>query len=148
MTFKILDLEANCATMSAPHSERQSGSLRVLVAEDSSLNQTLAVRLLERQGHAVTVVGNGKEAVNALHRHQFDLILMDVEMPEMDGLAATRAIRARESQQGGRVPIVAVTSNDNREQCLRAGMDAYLPKPLRADLLKSALTGVLGKTAA
>lgn len=127
---------------------RQSDGLRILVAEDSSLNQTLAVRLLEKQGHTVTVVSNGKEAVQALNCAEFDLVLMDVDMPEMDGLAATRSIRATESRLGGRVPIVAVTSNDNREQCLGAGMDAYLPKPLNPDSLNCALDCVLSRVAA
>ena len=118
------------------------------MAEDSSLNQTLAVRFLEREGHAVTVVNNGREAVQALHRAEFDVVLMDVEMPEMDGLAATRSIRASESGQGSRIPIVALTSNDNREQCLRAGMDAYLSKPLNPELLNGTLGDVLSRVAA
>ncbi len=148
MMLKIFNPKANIATMSGTDAERQSDGLRVLVAEDSSLNQALAVRLLERQGHTVTVVSNGKEAVQALQDGEFDLVLMDVEMPEMDGLTATRSIRATESRLGGRVPIVAVTSNDNREQCLNAGMDAYLPKPLNPDLLHRALDEVLSRVAA
>jgi len=127
---------------------RQSDGLRILVAEDSSLNQTLAVRLLERQGHTVTVVSNGKEAVQALDCAEFDLVLMDIDMPEMDGLTATRSIRATESRLGDRVPIVAVTSNDNREQCLCAGMDGHLPKPLNPDSLNRALEHILSRVAA
>lgn len=148
MMLKLLDVKANRAMMSGASEKRQSDGLRVLVAEDSSLNQALAVRLLEKQGHTVTVVSNGKEAVQALHGAEFDLVLMDVEMPEMDGLTATRSIRASESRLGGRVPIVALTSNDNREQCLIAGMDAYLPKPLNPDLLSRALADVLSRVAA
>jgi CheY-like chemotaxis protein len=123
-------------------------ALRILVAEDSRTNQRLATRLLERQGHAVTIVSNGKEAVEAIRRELFDLVLMDVEMPIMDGLAATRAIRSYESRRGTRLPIVAVTTRDNHRDCLAAGMDAHLNKPLRLDRLNRALQVVLPKSAA
>lgn len=123
-------------------------ALRILVAEDSRTNQRLAVRLLERQGHAVTIVNNGKEAVEAIRRELFDLVLMDVEMPIMDGLAATRAIRSYESRYGTRLPIVAVTTKDNHRDCLAAGMDAHLNKPLRLDRLNRTLQVVLPKSAA
>ena len=123
-------------------------ALRILVAEDSRTNQRLAARLLERQGHAVTIVNNGKEAVEAIRRELFDLVLMDVEMPIMDGLAATRAIRSYESRRGTRLPIVAVTTRDNHRDCLAAGMDAHLNKPLRLDRLNRTLQVVLPKSAA
>lgn len=123
-------------------------TLRILVAEDSRTNQHLAARLLERQGHAVTVVNNGKEAVEAIRRELFDLVLMDVDMPIMDGLAATRAIRSYESRRGTRLPIVAVTTRNNHQDCLAAGMDAHLSKPLRMDVLNRALQAVLPKSAA
>jgi PAS domain S-box-containing protein len=108
--------------------------LRVLVAEDHPVNQRLAVRLLEKRGHAAVVAGNGKEALAALEKEDFDLVLMDVQMPEMDGFEATAAIRGRE--QGGKthIPIVAMTAHamkGDRERCLAAGMDAYLAKPLQ-----------------
>lgn len=122
--------------------------LRILVAEDSRTNQQLAARLLEREGHAVTVVSNGKEAVEAIRRGLFDLVLMDVDMPIMDGLTAARAIRTYESRRGIRLPIVAVTTRNNRRDCLAAGMDAHLNKPLRLDLLNRALRSVLPKSAA
>ena len=122
--------------------------LRILVAEDSRVGQTLAVRILEQQGHVVTVVNNGREAVQALLASEFDLVLMDIDMPEMDGLTATPKIRPSEKQGVNRVPIVAVTSNDNLEECLDAGMDAHLAKPLRAEPLSRTLVGVLGKVAA
>lgn len=118
------------------------------MAEDSRVGQTLAIRLLEGQGHAVTVVNNGKEAVHALRAGDFDLVLMDIDMPEMDGLTAAREIRARERLKAGRVPIVAVTTNDNLSECLDAGMDAHLPKPLKPEPLSRALNDVLGKMAA
>lgn len=123
-------------------------ALRILVAEDSRTNQQLAVRLLERQGHDVTLVNNGKEAVEAIRRELFDLVLMDVEMPIMDGLAATRAIRSYESRRGTRLPIVAVTTRDNHRDCLAAGMDAHLNKPLRLDRLNRTLQVVLPRSAA
>jgi signal transduction histidine kinase/CheY-like chemotaxis protein/HPt (histidine-containing phosphotransfer) domain-containing protein/HAMP domain-containing protein len=113
-------------------------SLRVLLAEDNEINQLLAVRLLENRGHTVVVAGNGREALAALARASVDLVLMDIQMTEMDGLAATAAIREREKQTGGRVPIVALTAHamqGDRERCLASGMDGYVSKPLRADEL-------------
>src|SRR5215472_5180581 len=86
-------------------------SLRVLLAEDNPVNQTLAIRILERLGHKVQVANNGKEALERLPAEEFDLILMDVQMPEMDGLEATKAIRAAESGTGKHVPIVAMTAH-------------------------------------
>lgn len=123
-------------------------SLRILVAEDSKVHQTLAIRLLEGLGHAVTVVGNGKEAVEALRRGVFDVLLTDVEMPELDGLSTTRMIRACEDARGARLPIVGVTANDDHEDCLNAGMDAYLPKPLKAESLSRMLDRVVRTRAA
>jgi CheY-like chemotaxis protein len=113
--------------------------LRVLLAEDSLVNQKLAVGLLERQHHEVAVADNGLAAVEAWRDGSFDLILMDVQMPEMDGLEATRAIRAAEEDGGGHVPIIAMTAHamkGDRERCLKAGMDGYVAKPIRiADVL-------------
>ncbi len=113
--------------------------LKVLVAEDSLVNQKLAVGLLSIRGHEVVVVKNGKEAVEAVRRQPFDLVLMDVQMPEMDGLDATRAIRARQKKdQGFRIPIIAMTahaSDADRQRCLAAGMDAYISKPIRSNTL-------------
>src|SRR5215471_15641174 len=117
-------------------------SLRVLLAEDNPVNQTLAVRILERLGHSVQVVNNGKEAIGRAQGEEFDLILMDVQMPEMDGLEATTAIRAAEAGTGKHVPIVAMTAHamkGDREKCLSAGMDGYLSKPIRIDELKQAV---------
>ena len=123
-------------------------SLRVLVAEDSRLNQRLATRLLQAQGHTVTVVENGQQAVDELLNGVYDVVLMDIDMPEMDGLAATRTIRNHEVYLGTRVPIVAVTTNDDLRACLEAGMDAYLPKPLQSKRLTQTLAAILGRTAA
>ena len=124
------------------------GRLRVLLAEDSLVNQKLAVALLERQGHEVVVASNGREALAAWETQQFDLILMDVQMPELDGLEATAAIRAREKQTGKHVPIIAMTAHalkGDREMCLQAGMDDYLAKPVRAEELLQKMESVLGQ---
>ncbi|MBX3024990.1 response regulator [bacterium] len=108
-------------------------SLRILLAEDNPVNQKLAVRLLERRGHRVVVASTGHETVAAYERAVFDLVLMDVQMPEMDGLEATGAIRARERFSKRHVPIIAMTAHAMRgdeERCLAAGMDAYVSKPI------------------
>jgi CheY-like chemotaxis protein len=125
-----------------------SVGLRVLVAEDGKVNQQVAIRLLDRMGHAVTVVDNGKQAVEAVRRSVFDVLLMDVEMPELDGLSATRLIRASEHDWHSPLPIVGVTANDNREECLNAGMNAYLPKPLERQSLSKMLESILRRTVA
>lgn len=114
-------------------------SRRVLLAEDSQMNQRLAIGLLERWGHTVTVANNGLEAVSMAREHPYDVVLMDVQMPDMDGLEATRVIRREEAAfRRPRVPIIAMTAHalpGDRERCLSAGMDGYVMKPIRADLL-------------
>jgi CheY-like chemotaxis protein/HPt (histidine-containing phosphotransfer) domain-containing protein len=125
--------------------EASERSLRVLLAEDNPVNQTLAMRILEKLGHKVQVVNNGREALERSQAEEFDLILMDVQMPEMDGLEATTAIRAAESHTGKHVPIVAMTAHamkGDREKCLSAGMDGYLSKPIRTDELMRAMSEV------
>jgi len=117
--------------------EPQSG-LRVLLAEDNAVNQRLAVRMMENKGHHVTVAGNGKEAVAALEKETFDAVLMDVQMPEMDGFEATAAIREKEKSTGLHQAIIALTAHamkGDREKCLAAGMDGYLSKPIRSQEL-------------
>jgi PAS domain S-box-containing protein len=119
---------------------------RLLLAEDNEVNQMLAAKLLTRQGHAVVVAGNGREALSALERQSFDAVLMDVQMPEMDGLAAAAAIRDLERGTGRHLPIVALTAHamkGDRERCLAAGMDAYVSKPLRAQELFEVLARLL-----
>src|SRR5215471_17588692 len=118
-------------------------SLRVLLAEDNPVNQTLAMRILERLGHKVQVVNDGKKAIGQAQAEEFDVILMDVQMPEMDGLEATAAIRDSEAGTGKHVPIVAMTAHamkGDREKCLSAGMDEYLSKPIRIAELKQTLS--------
>jgi CheY-like chemotaxis protein len=118
------------------------GRLKILLAEDNQVNQEVAVRMLERMGHAVTVVATGKDALEQIQRHRFDVVLMDVHMPEMDGFEATSAIRAWEKHQGVRTAIIATTANamqGDREACLDAGMDGYLSKPVSRTALEIAL---------
>jgi len=117
-------------------------SLRILLAEDNLVNQRLATRLLEKRGHHVVVAANGHEALAALDTAIFDLVLMDMQMPEMDGFEATAVIRKREQGGGRHLPIVALTAHamkGTREKCLAAGMDGYLPKPLRPQELDKVL---------
>ncbi len=126
---------------------RRLPPLRILLAEDSLVNQKLAVGLLEKQGHTVVVTNHGREALAALETQKFDLVLMDVQMPEMDGLEATVAIRTRERQTGKHLPIVAMTAHalkGDRERCLDAGMDGYCAKPIRASVLFDTIGTAMG----
>ena len=134
------------AGVPAPGVERRAVvpgvSLGILLAEDNAVNQRLATRMLEKRGHRVTVVSNGREAVELLERFSFDLVLMDVQMPLLDGIAATTLIREREKGTGIHQPIVALTAyavNDDRSRCLAAGMDGYLAKPIRPEELDALL---------
>jgi PAS domain S-box-containing protein len=118
--------------------------LRVLVAEDNPVNQELVLHLLERRGHAVIVAENGKQAIVALSKHKFDLVLMDVQMPEMGGIEATEEIRRKEKIAGGHIPIFAMTAHamrGDRERCLAAGMDGYIPKPIDPKLFLQTIEG-------
>jgi PAS domain S-box-containing protein len=113
--------------------EKSKHSLRILLAEDNEVNQLVAGRMLEKMGHVVSVANNGREILTALENEQFDLVLMDLQMPEMDGFEATDAIRNRERSSKRRIPIIAMTAHattDDREKCLEAGMDGYLTKPI------------------
>jgi PAS domain S-box-containing protein len=146
------ELAADKAPREAPR------PLRVLVAEDNAINQKLVTSLLEKQGHHVVIAGNGREALRALRIEEdesatrdpqpappFDVVLMDVQMPEMDGLEATEHIRARERQTGGRLPVVAMTAyamKGDREMCLSKGMDDYVCKPIQPAELHAALVRV------
>ena len=117
-------------------------SLRILLAEDSWLNQKLMVGLLNKRGHQVTLAENGREAVAAFQTHEFDVVLMDVQMPEMDGLEATAAIRELENASASHTPIVALTAHamkGDRERFIAAGMDDYLAKPVRPPELLEAI---------
>jgi signal transduction histidine kinase/ligand-binding sensor domain-containing protein/CheY-like chemotaxis protein len=126
----------------SPSGPVKSRGLRILVAEDNVVNQTVAKRILEKQGHQVSIAGDGAAAVAAVETQPFDLVLMDVQMPVMDGLEATRAIRQRESGKGSHIPIIAMTANamkEDRKICLEAGMDSYVTKPVAIEELTAAI---------
>jgi signal transduction histidine kinase/HPt (histidine-containing phosphotransfer) domain-containing protein len=156
--FDTLAEVLGCGTAPASESEEAAATaaiepsgLRVLLAEDSLYNQKLAVALLERKGHHVVVANNGTEAVGLARAQSFDLILMDIQMPEMDGLEATRAIRQHEAGSGRRLPIVAMTAQamkGDRERCLEAGMDDYLTKPVRAAQLYATIAATFARSQA
>jgi CheY-like chemotaxis protein len=132
--------------LTALHSPCESRQLNILLAEDNAVNQKIATRMLEKLGHRVTVAGNGKGALDILTRLDFDAILMDVQMPEMDGLTATEKIRESESQTRLHTPIIAMTAHamkGDRERCLEAGMDGYISKPINGRELKKAIAGAL-----
>jgi CheY-like chemotaxis protein len=123
-------------------------SLNILLAEANAINQKLAIRILEKRGHSVTMVADGKEALEALSENEFDAILMDVQMPEMDGLEATRAIRETERDSGKHIPIIAMTAHvmkGDRERCLEAGMDGYVSKPIKIKELFAAIEELVDK---
>jgi CheY-like chemotaxis protein len=112
------------------------GKAKILLAEDTVINQRLVVRMLEKRGYSVVVVENGKQVLEAMEREPFDLVLMDVQMPEMDGFEATMAIREKERDAGEHIPIIAMTAHamkGDRERCLEVGMDDYLSKPIQLD---------------
>jgi len=139
-------------TLVTRHTLRESAySLQVLVAEDNPVNEVLIVRVLEKLGHISVVAHNGKEALALARSRKFDLAFMDVQMPEMDGLAAAAAIREAEKASATHLPIFAMTAHamkGDRERCLEAGMDGYLAKPVRLSDIEQTLANVANGTAA
>jgi len=133
-------VEPDVRSVAKPVAER---ALSILLAEDNVVNQHLATRLLEKMGHSVVLAQNGLEAMSQHASGEFDAVLMDVQMPEMDGFQATKAIRDREKAMGTpRLPIIALTAHamaGDREKCMQAGMDHYLSKPLKAQELRDLL---------
>jgi two-component system, sensor histidine kinase and response regulator len=132
----------------APHPLNQvpMKRLRILLAEDNVVNQRLVVRLLEKHGHTMSIANTGHEVLTTLDQQPVDLVLMDVQMPEMDGLEATAAIREQERQRGGHLPIIALTAHamkGDQERCLAAGMDGYVSKPINMQTLSEAISLVL-----
>jgi len=149
--FATPDAAARRRRAKPPRRPRRAGrALRVLVAEDNPTNQKLVSVLLDQQGHHVTIVHNGRLAVERAAQEPFDIILMDVQMPEMSGVEATAAIREAERHTDRHIPIVALTARamaGDREQCLAAGMDAYVSKPVRAEELFAAIDAIAGSPA-
>ena len=125
---------------------REVKPMRILLAEDNLINQKVAVAVLLRMGHEVSVVSNGLEALNEVQTREFDVVLMDIHMPQMDGLEALQQIRALDGPVS-KIPVIALTANamkGDREKYLAAGMDDYVAKPIKTDLLSGALSGATG----
>ena len=144
--FRLLGEKENSGPLITRYSlataRNAEASLRILVAEDNAVNQKLVARLLEKRGHTVKIVGNGREALKSLAQESYDLVLMDMQMPEMDGFEATGELRKREKQTGLHTPVIALTAHamkGDRERCLEAGMDGYLSKPIFAPELDELL---------
>jgi two-component system sensor histidine kinase/response regulator len=138
----LLSLVPAIGELPPPAPMDESHPLRILLAEDNAVNQKLVLRLLEKRGHSITIAGDGLRAVELFKSQNFDLALMDVQMPEMGGFEATRIIRGLESTTGGRLPIIALTAHamqGDRERCLKAGMDDYLSKPIHPKALFEAI---------
>ncbi len=144
-TLSLQNMVAAVGTSaSAPSTE-----LYVLLAEDNVVNQRVAMRVLEKRGHKVTLATTGREAYEWFTRERFDLILMDVQMPDMDGIEATAAIRKLEKHTGGYTPIVALTAHTmkgDRERCIEAGMDGYINKPFEAAKLLEVVEAIAAQT--
>ena len=151
-------LEATLAALGVAGSERGPAAghappppvnlppLAILVAEDNVMNQKLLIEMLSQQGHAVTIAADGRETLARLAEGDFDMVLMDVQMPNMDGFEAAGIIRRREQGTGKRIPIVAVTAHamkDDRRRCIEAGMDEYVSKPIRPQALRAAIEQAL-----
>jgi CheY-like chemotaxis protein len=135
-------------TLDLPANERVPSSIRILLAEDNMVNQTLARRLLEKEGYKVSVAGDGLAALLALEKEDYDVVLMDVQMPKMDGLKATAQIRQKELVSGKHMPIIAMTAHalkGDEARCLAAGMDAYVSKPIRTSELFAAIEHVVNQ---
>jgi len=154
--FMLLDRAASdlpagrLITRHAIHEKHARGSLKILLAEDNPVNQKLAVRMLEKRGHQIAVAGSGREALAALNENVYDLVLMDIQMPDLDGFETTAAIRQRERTTGKHLPVIAMTAHamkgDDR-RCLDAGMDGYLAKPIRSEELYALLDSFPGNLA-
>jgi len=150
MNRKPRDSKGAASTTGIPLENGASMGLDVLVVEDNRVNQLVVVALLTKWGHRVAVACDGARGLEALERQEFDLVLMDIQMPVMDGIDATRAIRERERKSGGHIPIIAITAHaaaQDRVRCFDAGMDSYLTKPIKSELLRAAIAELFPETA-
>ncbi len=144
----LADSSGNTLRLNSPNQGQTSSpgyKLNILLAEDNPVNQKLAVKILEKWGHSVVVADNGLAAIEAVEKDDFDVIFMDVQMPELDGLNATKRIRKDEASSGKHVPIVAMTAHATKRDkdiCLESGMDAYVPKPIRPRELQKVLNDI------
>jgi two-component system sensor histidine kinase/response regulator len=141
----LTETDASLALVTRHSLRESSRKLRILVAEDNAVNQAVILRVLQKMGHTPVLAQNGKEALALASTEKFDLVFMDVQMPEMDGLAATAAIRESEKTSGARLPIFAMTAHamkGDRERCLEAGMDGYITKPVRFSDIEETLSGL------
>ena len=155
-SFKIrcgVCAEADVSPQKRP-ADRPSASsrerLKILLAEDNRVNQLLVVRLLQGRGHHVDVVGDGQAALNAIEEQSFDLILMDIQMPEMDGLETARILRERQRNGHRMAPIIAMTAHamkGDRDKCIEAGMTGYISKPIQPDQLFALMEDVMAEAA-
>ncbi|MBN2408644.1 MAG: PAS domain S-box protein [Candidatus Aminicenantes bacterium] len=153
--LSVLGISAQPEAQTTPGSEAAPAparqTYRILIAEDNLVNQKVALYMLEKQGHQATGVMNGEEALNALEKGNFEIILMDVQMPKMDGLKATQEIRAKEKAAGTHIPIIAMTAHameGDRERCLKAGMDEYITKPLNSKQLAETIAQTMARYSA
>jgi CheY-like chemotaxis protein len=147
LSVEIVPSSSGAANVEHPKKMAENAPLRILLAEDNMINQKVALKVLERFGYRADVAGNGLEAIDAIGRQHYDVVLMDVQMPEMDGLEATREICRRWDAQH-RPLIVAMTANatpEDRNRCREAGMDDYLSKPVRVEDLRTVLERIAGR---
>ena len=145
-TLRVTTTEDSTSERQATETVNTRASLHVLLVEDSLFNQKLADAVLKKNGHRVTIANNGREALEIWRSGAFDLILMDIQMPEMDGFDATRAIRVQERKDSRHIPIIAMTAHalaGDRARCLEAGMDEYVSKPIHAKRLLQAIESVM-----
>jgi CheY-like chemotaxis protein len=149
-TLKVTVTEGEPVGQPAAKTPPSPAGLDVLLVEDSLVNQRLAAAVLHKGGHRVTVADNGREALQVLATRSFDVILMDIQMPELDGFEATRRIREQEHLTGRHVPIIAMTAHamqGDRERCLEGGMDEYISKPIHAQRLLETVAAVAERSA-
>ena len=142
-------MDSTRISATSPGLPETTTGLQILLTEDNPVNQTVATRTLQKMGHSVVVANNGKEALSLIATRAFDVVLMDVQMPEMDGLTATRIIREQEKTSGHHLPIIAMTAHamkGDQEQCLAAGMDDYISKPINSDDLRDVILRTVRRT--